>query len=46
MKTLAPMAISRSNHGFVAHNGKLWAVGGTDGEKPISDVESYDPYEN
>ena len=37
------MKYPRSHHGFVKYLGKLWAIGGTDGKKPLDKVESYDP---
>lgn len=46
VNVLKSMRCPRSNHGFVAYNGKLWAVGGTNGDKPISGVESYDTVQN
>lgn len=34
------MISPRSNHGFVTINGSVWAIGGTNGTKSISEVES------
>lgn len=35
------MKSPRSNHGMVNYNGRIWVIGGTNGQQPTYDVESY-----
>lgn len=42
-KLVAPMNVKRSRVALSANMGKLWAIGGYDGESNLSTVEVYDP---
>lgn len=42
-KTIAPMNVKRSRVALTANMGKLFAIGGYDGESNLSTVEVYDP---
>ena len=43
---VAEMNHSRSYHGVVCHKGRLYAVGGHDGNSSLSSMEMYDPSTN
>lgn len=40
------MNMMRSRAALVANMGKLWAIGGYDGDSNLSEVEVYDPQTN
>lgn len=40
------MTVRRSRAALVANMGKLWAIGGYDGDSNLSTVEVYDPDTN